>query len=145
MSSGDSKRALGRAAALGAVCGARTFVAPTTLAVRGQLGGPNARRVLLVLAIGELVGDKLPSTPPRTDPPALIGRAVSAAVSGRVVGGTEGAGIGAAVAVAASFVLERTRRNVGKRTGLPDPVVAVIEDALAISTAAAVTASGAHR
>lgn len=100
-----------------------------------------AGRGLLVAAmLGELVGDKLPMTPSRTDPGALGGRAVSGAIAGLAVATTttgpdrrgRSAVLGAVGALVGSVVLMRLRSTVARRTGLPDPVVALAEDALAI-------------
>jgi uncharacterized membrane protein len=90
-----------RAAVLGAVSGARTFLAPAAPALRGRLGRV-AKFAVPVLAAGEVVGDKLPMAPPRVEGPGLVGRVVSGAVSGRVSGGARGARVGAAFALAAT-------------------------------------------
>ena len=65
-----------RAAALGTVTGARTFLAPAALALRGRLGKV-AKFAVPPLALGEIVGDKLPMAPPRVEGPGLVGRVVS--------------------------------------------------------------------
>ena len=84
---------LRRAAALGAVTGTRTFLAPAALALRGRLGKA-ARFVVPVLAAGELVADKLPMAPGRVEGPGLVGRVVFGALSGRTVAGGRGARVG---------------------------------------------------
>src|ERR1700744_2481492 len=89
-----------RAAALGTVTGARTFLAPAARARRGRLGKV-AKSAVPPLALGEIVGDKLPMAPPRVEGPGLVGRVVSGATSGRVSGGARGARGGGAVALAA--------------------------------------------
>src|ERR1044071_8820386 len=50
-------------------------VLPPGHSVAQRLGMRSTTNVLLALALGELVGDKLPNTPNRTFLPALIGRA----------------------------------------------------------------------
>lgn len=81
------------AAAISAVAGLRCLTAPALLGYfasqenAGELGNnPLASKtvfaVLGVAAIGELVGDKLPSTPNRTEPLGLIGRIFSGAFVG---------------------------------------------------------------
>ena len=123
----SERTGLRQAAALGTVTGARTFVGLAGLAVRGRLGKA-AKYIVPVLAAGEMVGDKLPQTPSRTAAPGLAGRIVAGAVSGRVAGGSRGARIGAAFALAGCYPTERVRYEIGQRTGVRDPVIAVVED-----------------
>ncbi len=125
-----------RAAVLGTVTGARTFLAPAALALRGRLGTA-AKFALPALAAGELVGDKLPIAPPRSQGPGLVGRVVSAALSGRVSGGARGARVGAAFALAATYPSQALRAQIVKRTPIPDIACAVPEDLLAATLAAA--------
>jgi uncharacterized membrane protein len=130
-----------RAAVLGTVTGARTFLAPAALALRGRLGKA-AKFALPVLAAGEVVGDKLPMAPPRVEGPGLVGRVVSGAVSGRVSGGARGARVGAAFALAATYPSQALRAQIVKRTPLPDIACAVPEDLIGVALVAA--ASGDH-
>ncbi len=125
-----------RAAVLGTVTGARTFLAPAALALRGRLGKA-AKFALPALAAGEIVGDKLPMAPPRVQGPGLIGRVVSGAVSGRVSGGARGARVGASFALAATYPSQALRSQIVARTPLPDIACAIPEDLLAASLAAA--------
>jgi uncharacterized membrane protein len=125
-----------RAAVLGTVTGARTFLAPAALALRGRLGKV-AKFTVPVLAAGELVGDKLPVAPPRVEGPGLVGRVVSGALSGRVSGGVRGARVGAAFALAATYPSQVLRAQIVSRTGVPDIACAVPEDLLAATLAAA--------
>jgi uncharacterized membrane protein len=125
-----------RAAVLGAVTGARTLLAPAALALRGRLGKV-AKFAVPVLSAGELVGDKLPGTPPRVEGPGLVGRVVSGAFVGRVSGGTRGARVGAAFALASTYPSQALRAQIVKRTPLPDLACAVPEDLLGIGLAAA--------
>ena len=91
-----------------------------------------------VLAIGELIADKLPKTPARTAPLGLIARivlgagsaaalAVSAhgALTLAVVAGSIGGVVGA-------FAGYNVRHTLVTRLGLPDFVVALAEDVVAI-------------
>jgi uncharacterized membrane protein len=127
---------LRRAAVLGGVTGARTFLAPAALALRGRLGKA-AKFTLPVLAAGEIVGDKLPMAPPRVEGPGLVGRVVSGAVSGRVSGGARGARVGAAFALAATYPSQALRAQIVKRTPLPDIACAVPEDLIGVALAGA--------
>jgi uncharacterized membrane protein len=129
-----------RAAALGAVTGARTFLAPAALALRGRIGsgrlGTAAKFVLPALAAGELVGDKLPTAPPRVEGPGLVGRVVFGAFSGRVGDGSRGLRIGAAFALASAYPSQALRAQIVKRTPLPDIACAVPEDLIGATVAA---------
>lgn len=143
MPAATRRAALGDVAALGAISGLRTFTGPAILALRGRWGdGPVARLVPLG-AVGELVGDKLPAIPPRSDAPALLARIASGAAAGATLAGPRGAGLGAAAATATTYASERLRAVVGKRTGVPDPVLGLIEDGLAIGIALWATRGGA--
>jgi uncharacterized membrane protein len=100
-------------------------------------------KVFKVLAAAELVGDKLPYTPNRTSRGGLIGRFLSGVLCGATVykAGNKnpfiGGLIGGASAIASSFGCMLLRTGLGKRTGIPDPVIGVIEDAIVITTGTA--------
>jgi uncharacterized membrane protein len=107
----------------------------TPLAV---LGSPRIAKLLALMELGELVGDKLPMAPSRTAPPPLLGRAVSGAVVGAAVfvsGGRRaatGATLGSTAAIVAAFAGERLRALIVEKSGLPDPVVALAGDAIVL-------------
>ena len=133
---------LAGAALLGAAAGMRTFTPPAALALRGRLLPRSPGRfALLAAAGGEFIGDKAPGVPSRTSPPAFAGRVLSGVVAGRTVGGAAGAVAGGAVAAGSTLATYRVRAALGELTGLPDPVIGVVEDGVAIATAA--LASGA--
>ena len=100
------------------------------------IGLTKTANVLKVMAGGELIADKLPQCPNRTDPGALSGRAVSGGVCGAAVFLAEGerapmgAAVGAVSAVASAFLFMNLRRVIGRAAKLPDPVVALVEDGL---------------
>src|SRR6202451_2103422 len=71
----------GREAAIGAVCGLRTFTGPAILA------GPANRDILVLLALGELIADKLPFMPNRTSAPGLAARFIAGAICGMAIAG----------------------------------------------------------
>jgi uncharacterized membrane protein len=123
-----------RAAALGTVTGARTFLAPAALALRGRLGKV-AKFAVPPLALGEIVGDKLPMAPPRVEGPGLVGRVVSGAISGRVSGGSPGLRAGAAFALAATYPSQALRAGIVKHTPIPDIACAVPEDLIGATVA----------
>ena len=148
------------AAVMGAVAGMRSISAPAIVAqlVRsGPLEASNRQLAFLsqsgtaksiaAAAIGELIADKLPFMPKRTQAPSLVWRALSGALSGAAVCATKkrsavaGALLGAAAAAGATYGTYELRRWVGKRFDLPDPVVAIVEDVLVAGCAAAVLSS----
>jgi uncharacterized membrane protein len=137
-----------RALGLGAISGLRSLSGPAFVsraASRGDLdldgtvfaflGSPHISKALVLMELGELVGDKLPATPSRTSPPPLLGRAVSGAVVGAAIfvsegrRATTGAALGSTAAIVAALAGERLRALAVEKTGLPDPVVALAEDA----------------
>jgi len=77
------------------------------LAPLAWLGSLPSLILFTLLAIGELVADKLPKTPSRTAPPGLIGRIVLGAVSGAAVymaGAQQSWALGCVVGVAGAMV-----------------------------------------
>jgi uncharacterized membrane protein len=113
----------------------RTFAGPAMLAARGQITG-KPRIAVLAAAAGELAMDKSPKATDRTDLPAVVGRTLAAAYTGQRIAAAPGAAAGALSAVAGSYAWWRARGLVVETTGLPDPVVAIGEDLLAMGFAA---------
>ena len=147
-----------KAIGIGAVAGMRSASAPALTShyfsknpslfldaspLKG-LGRATTATVLKFMAGGELIADKLPQVPSRTDPGPLGARAVSGGVCGAAVFLAEGerAEIGAALgvvsAVASAFLFMNLRRLIGKAAKLPDPAVALAEDGLVFGIGAAV-------
>ena len=112
----------------------RTFAAPAALAVHGRITG-KPRIAVLIAATGELAVDKTAKATDRTDAPAVLGRVAAATYGGREIAGGPGAAAGALAAVVGTYAFWRARGLVVNTTGLPDPVVAVGEDVLAMSLA----------
>lgn len=85
------------------------------------LSRPAVRIGLGVLALGELVGDKMRSAPDRTVPPGLIARAATGALAGGAVAPegrrVSGAWLGAAVSIGMSFVTLKGRKRAMARVG----------------------------
>lgn len=151
-----------RAVALGVVTGMRSQLPTAILAwrqARGDLpegvAGParvfqrrGAVTFSLLAAAGELVADKLPATPSRLDEGPFFGRLALGATAGagvagafgrsRIVGGVAGM-VGAA---AGSLAGARLRALATQRTNVPDPVWAVLEDAVAITVGVTATRAG---
>lgn len=140
------------AATLGFVAGLRSQVpisALTRAATNGDfaaradgplqyLHSPWAGPVTEVMAVGEMVADKLPFVPSRIKPLPLAGRGFIGGVAGAALFKNAhksipvGLLIGAAAATAGSFAGYHARSFLTKRTGLPDFVFAIAEDAVAI-------------
>ena len=131
-----------RSFAVGVTSGLRSMTGPAV--ARWRVHDP-LRLTFAALAVGELIADKLPSTPARTTPPALIVRALSGAYAGRTVAAafdadlTAGMVAGAAGALAGAYAGMALRGEIVRGTGLPDPLVAVVEDVLAVYGALAAT------
>ena len=116
----------------------RTFTGPAVLALRGRMAGP-ARLPLTAFAVGEAIGDKTAIVPARTSPPSLVGRMLSGALSGRALAGPPGVVLGALGALAGMFGAYRARAALTELTGLPDPLLGVAEDAIAVAAATLAT------
>jgi uncharacterized membrane protein len=136
---------------IGVVSGLRSLTAPAAVAwaaYRGWivlhypylrfLGSLASVIVFTVFAIVELVADQLPSTPSRTAPPGLIARIVLGALCGASLAdaGAQsialGALLGAAGGIAGAFGGYQVRTRLVKALKVPDIVIALLEDALAI-------------
>lgn len=137
---------------IGCVAGLRAFTAPAVVCWAARfgwlhLGGTSfgfldstaALLIFTLLALGELVTDKLPKTPARTSLPQLITRILLGGFSGAALaissGGTIIAGVlaGAVGAAISTFAGYHIRRSLVAQSHLPDLVVALLEDLLAIS------------
>ena len=94
-----------------------------------------------VLAVGELIADKLPRTPNRTSPGPLLMRIVMGGLVGALVAdglngpGFEGVFLGVVGALVGAFGGFLIRREVVERGNGSDWPVAVVEDAIAIGCA----------
>ncbi len=124
-----------RAIGIGIASGSRTFTGP--LFTLRRLNSPWAGLVG-TLSASEYVADKLPMTPSRLSPPALIARAAAGALSGRMLvrraGGnaTVGAALGAAASVGSAFGFHAARQRLSVARGWPDFPFALSEDAIAL-------------
>ncbi len=149
------------AVAIGFIAGLRSMTAPAVVAWStffgwldlegtplGFLGSAAARYILLVLMLGELVLDKLPFTPSRTRPGPFVGRILSGALSGAALMAglgdvpALGAVAGAIGAVAGTLLGYRARTGLVRALGVPDYVVAMLEDVVAVGGALLVVAAG---
>lgn len=137
------------AAVMGVAAGMRSMASPAIVSQLAKSGlmpaeesavsffhRPATAKTMAVLAIGEMIADKLPFMPKRTDAPALVTRAISGAVSGAAICSSKkrsviaGALLGALAAVGASYGAYKLRKWAGERFDVPDPVIAIAEDAL---------------
>ena len=94
--------------------------------------------IFTLLAVVELVADKLPQTPSRTAPPGLIARILTGGLTGACVaaGGGQGAVLGALLGIVGGIVGcfggYQARTGFVKALGVPDLYVASVEDLVAI-------------
>jgi uncharacterized membrane protein len=137
-----SERDLAAAALLGGTIGMRSLTGPAALALRGRLVHGPLRTGAVAAAAGELLADKAPVAPPRTSVPSLVFRGLSGAVAGRELAGAAGAGVGTAAAIAGTFGSYHARKAITDMTGLPNAVVGLAEDGVAVSAAALATRTG---
>lgn len=146
---------------IGVVAGLRSLTAPAVVSWAAFLGWINLHGtwaswvaniitvvVLSLLAVGELVTDKLPKTPPRTAAPSFTARLVLGAFAGAVIGAawhytfsSLGAGVVGAVFGTLGGYHAR-RRLVAARDGHDLPI-ALLEDAVAILGGFAILAATA--
>ncbi len=136
-----------RTLALATVAGMRSMSAPALLSrYAGRhksdfrntpfewLASGRAALVLAVMAGGELIADKLPFTPNRTNIKPLIGRMGSGGLVGAALFAAEdqpafvGGLLGAATAALSTFAAYELRHQAGKKLPLPDPLLGLLED-----------------
>ncbi len=136
----------------GWLAGSRTVTPPTVVswaARAGQLelegtglarlGSPAAAAGLALLAVGELVGDKLPGLGSRTSAGQFAGRVASGALCGAAIGlprnAVGGMSAGVAGAVLGTLVSAGARSALARRLGMDLPA-AMVEDAAVLAGAA---------
>jgi uncharacterized membrane protein len=140
--------------ALGMCAGLRSMIAPAAIAWAAQfslselrltslwfLAAPATAYIFTALACAELVGDKLPFTPSRLTIGPLAGRIIMGALCGMALCAatshamTLGAIVGSVGAVTGAYLGYHVRRLLTARLKLPDFLVALAEDAVAIAGA----------
>jgi uncharacterized membrane protein len=136
---------------LGCVCGLRSMTAPAVVAWGAHMGWLHldgswfsflANKISLVvfslLAIGELIADKLPFIPGRTQPGPLGARIVFGALCAAALchsGGASlvlGAILGGLGGIAGAFAGYNYRRWLSRGDKLPDLLAALLEDVVAV-------------
>ena len=137
---------------IGIIAGLRTMTAPTAiswaawsgrLALEGSwlafLGYSWTPWIFTLLALGEFVGDQLPSTPSRTVPMQFGARLVSGAICGAAIGAPHHAMHGGLLAGVVGAVIGTLGGHAFRRRLAAwfkkDPPAAFIEDAIAIGGA----------
>ncbi len=137
--------------ALGIVAGLRSFMAPTVVSWAARLGWFDLQHtwlaflgyavtayVFTAFAIFELVMDKLPKTPSRKTPAVFAARIVLGAFSGAALcvaaqhSPAAGALLGGLGAVAGTLGGYEARTRLVKGLRVPDLVIALLEDAVAV-------------
>jgi uncharacterized membrane protein len=135
------------------VTGLRSMTAPAAVSWAARLGWLHLEGTWLaflgfaatpyifsVLAVGELIADKLPKTPSRKAPGPFIGRILSGALCGAALGANSQALIGGLLAgvlggVAGTLGGYEFRSRLVRAIGGNDLPIALIEDAIAIGGA----------
>jgi uncharacterized membrane protein len=136
---------------IGVVAGLRSFTAPMVVSWGAHLGWFDVHPpwaaflqdkmttyLLTALAIGELVMDKFPQTPSRKLPPAFAFRLVVGAFLGAAIApettpvAVLGAATGALGALAGTLGGYEARTRLVKKLAVPDFVVALVEDTIAV-------------
>jgi uncharacterized membrane protein len=136
---------------LGCVCGLRSMTAPAVVACGAHMGWLHldgswlawvANKISLVvfslLAIGELIADKLPFIPGRTQPGPLGARIIFGALCAAALcfsGGASlllGAILGGVGGIAGAFAGYNYRRWLSRGAKLPDLLIALLEDLVAV-------------
>jgi uncharacterized membrane protein len=147
---------------IGVVAGLRSLTAPAVVAWGAFLTWINLNGtwaswlaniitvvIVTILAIAELVTDKLPKTPPRTSPPAFGARIIMGAFAGAVLGtvwGYRWGGLGAGVvgAVLGTLGGYQARKRLVAARGGQDLPIALLEDAVAVFGGFAIVAATAN-
>ncbi len=146
---------------IGVVAGLRSLTAPAVVAWAAVLtwfnldhtwaswmGSKITVVIVSLLAVAELVNDKLPKTPPRTAPPVFAARIIMGGFAGAVIGtvwGYKWGGLGAGIvgAVLGTLGGYQARTRLVAATGGKDLPIALLEDAVAVLGGFAVVAATA--
>jgi uncharacterized membrane protein len=137
---------------LGCLTGLRCLTAPAAVCWAAHLGWLNLAGsklafmdrpvtlvVLTILAVVELIADKLPKTPARTAPAGLIARVVLGCLCGAALAANAGGNllvpaiVGVGGALIGTFVGYKARRALVLRAHTPDFAVAIAEDVIAVA------------
>ena len=136
---------------IGCVCGLRSMTAPAVVAWGAHMGWLHLdgswlawvdNKISLVvfslLAVGELIADKLPFIPGRTQPGPLGARIVFGAICGAALSLSGGASpllggiLGGLGGIAGAFAGYNYRRWLSRGAKFPDLLIALVEDVVAV-------------
>ena len=137
---------------IGVIAGLRAMTAPAVVSWAARLGWLHVENtwlaflgfaatpyILSVLAIGELIADKLPKAPSRKAPPGFITRILTGALSGAAISAgsswTIGLVAGAIGAIIGTLGGYEFRVRLVKATSGKDLPIALLEDVIAIGGA----------
>jgi uncharacterized membrane protein len=139
---------------IGVIAGLRSMTAPAAVSWAARMGWLHLENtglaflgyaatpyILSVLAVGELIIDKLPKTPSRKAPVPFIGRIVIGALCGAALGATSAGLIGGLLAgvlgaVAGTLGGYEFRARLVRAIGGKDLPIALLEDVIAVGGAA---------
>jgi uncharacterized membrane protein len=143
---------------IGVIAGLRSMTAPAVVSWGARLGwlhlegtplaflgSPITSYILTALALGELIADKLPTTPSRKTLAPFVGRIGTGALSGAAIGATSGGLLGGLIAGALGGAVGTLggyefRSRLVKAIGGKDLPVAILEDVIAIAGGIWITA-----
>jgi uncharacterized membrane protein len=135
---------------IGVIAGLRSMTTPAAVSWAARLGWlhlentplaflgfPITSYIFTALALGELVADKLPTTPSRKKLAPFVGRIGTGALSGAAIGAARGGLMGGLIAgalgaVAGTLGGYEFRARLVKAIGGKDLPIAVLEDIIAI-------------
>lgn len=124
---------------LGLAAGHRSMMPLATLALARRRRGLVVPILGTMLAIGELIADKLPFVPARTRPLPAIVRALSGATAGGIVARRAGRSSVMGILLGATAAMTTTQLGLRLRRAaegtLPRIVAGLVEDALAVTLA----------
>ena len=138
---------------IGVIAGLRSMTAPAVVSWAARLGwlhlegtplvflgSPVTSYIFTALALGELIADKLPTTPSRKSVAPFVGRIGTGALSGAAIGAASGELLGGLIAgslggVAGTLGGYEFRSRLVKATGGKDLPIAILEDVIAIAGA----------
>lgn len=137
--------------AIGMIAGLRALTAPAVVCWAAHLGWINLQNshlawmgstaavaIFSILALAEIVNDKLPATGSRLAPPSLVIRSITGALAGTALAMAAGQSVllgivlGVLGALAGSFVGYYIRHGIVTGLKVPDFPIALLEDAIAI-------------
>lgn len=141
------------AVALGTIAGLRSMAAPALLThelsaksrkknrstLEKLITSEGVARVMALLAGGEMLADKAPEMPNRTDMVPLAGRAMLGSLSAAAFASHKKypiavpAAVGAVSAVASTYASFHLRRMASERFSVPDQIFGLVEDAIVMA------------